>query len=151
MWAIAIWNSKKKELFLSIDRLGIKQLSYTFIKNKFLFASEIKALLQCGDVAREINLKSFAEYLTFRYTPTEQTIFKGIKKLLPGHCLVLSKDRIKIRKYWDIQIQDIENEPIEHHSEKILELLKDSVKKRLMSEVPLGAHLSGGLDSSVIV
>lgn len=151
MWAIAIWNSKKKELFLSVDRLGIKQLYYTSAKNSFLFASEIKALLQCKDVAREIDLNSFAEYLTFRYTPTERTIFKGIKKLLPGHYLVLSKDRIKIRKYWDIQNHYIENEPIDHHSEKILELLKDSVKKRLMSEVPLGAHLSGGLDSSAVV
>jgi len=151
MWAIAIWNSRKKELFLSVDRLGIKQLYYTVIKTKFLFASEIKALLQSDEVGRELDKKAFVEYLTFRYTPTEQTIFEGIKKLLPGHCLVLSKDKIKIKKYWDIKNQDIENESVQYHSEKILELLKDSVKKRLMSEVPLGAHLSGGLDSSIVV
>ena len=151
MWAIAIWNSNKKELFLSVDRLGIKQLYYACVKKKFLFASEIKAILQCDDIARELDKKAFVEYLTFRYTPTDQTIFKGIKKLLPGHYMVLSKDKIKIRKYWDIQTHGIESQSMQHHSEKILELLKDSVKKRLMSEVPLGAHLSGGLDSSIVV
>ena len=151
MWAIAIWDNKKKELFLSVDRLGIKQLYYTAVKGKFLFASEIKAILQFEDVAREIDKKALLEYLTFRYTPTEQTIFKGIKKLLPGHYLVLSRDKIKIKKYWDIESQNIENEPLQYHSERILELLKDSVKKRLMSEVPIGAHLSGGLDSSIVV
>jgi|TARA_B100001971_G_C18250478_1_gene577791 asparagine synthase (glutamine-hydrolysing) len=151
MFAFTIWDSKQKKIFVAVDRLGIKPLYYTKIGNRFLFASEIKSLLQYKDLKREVNKKGLIDYLTFRYTPTEQTIFEGIKKLKPGHFLVYKKNKIQINRYWDVNINRISKKPIAYYEKLVLKNLKQSVKRRLISDVPLGAHLSGGLDSSIIV
>tara|TARA_B100000315_G_scaffold50893_1_gene45440 strand:- start:1923 stop:3875 length:1953 start_codon:yes stop_codon:yes gene_type:complete len=151
MFAFAIWDSNQKKIFMAVDRLGIKPLYYIKIGNKFLFASEIKSLLQYKEIKKKINKKSLIDYLTFRYTPSEQTIFEGIKKLKPGHYLVYNKGKVDVKKYWDVNINKVVNKPVDYYEELVLENLKQSVKRRLISDVPLGAHLSGGLDSSIIV
>ncbi len=153
MFAFAICSSNKKKLFLAVDRLGIKPIYYTKVKDKFLFASEIKSLLQYEEVKREVNEKALTKYLTFRYTPDNETLFKGIKKLEPGHYLIYDakSKRIMIKKYWDILNIEPKDYSESYYKKMTLNLLKDSVKKRLISDVPLGTHLSGGLDSSAIV
>ena len=153
MFAFAIWDSNKKKLFLAVDRVGIKPIYYIKIKDKFLFASEIKSLLQYEEVKREVNEKALTKYLTFRYTPDNETLFKNIKKLEPGHYLIYDAKTktITIKKYWDIYNIEPKNYSESYYKKMTLKLLKDSVKKRLISDVPLGTHLSGGLDSSAIV
>lgn len=150
MFAFAIWDSNKKKLFLAVDRLGIKPLYYTFFDGRLLFASEIKSLLQCQDVKRTVNRKALLDYLTFRYTPSEQTLFDGIKKLPPGHVMTLQNKEINLRRYWNLDINRATDNPEEFYSKKIVEMLKESVRLQLMSDVPLGIYLSGGLDSSII-
>jgi len=153
MFGLAIWDSNKQKLFLAVDRIGIKPIYYIKIKDKFLFASEIKSLLQYEEVKREVKEKALTKYLTFRYTPDNETLFKGIKKLEPGHYLIYDAKTktIKIKKYWDILNIEPKNYSESYYKKMTLRLLKDAVKKRLISDVPLGTHLSGGLDSSAIV
>jgi asparagine synthase (glutamine-hydrolysing) len=150
MFGISLWDSKQKKLLLAVDRMGIKPLYYSHFGKKLIFASEIKAILQCEDIKRKINQKAMLDYLTFRYTPTEQTILDGIKKLPPGHSLTLKEGNIQINRYWDAAIDATSNESEDFYAKKIISLLKDSVQMQMMSEVPLGIYLSGGLDSSVI-
>lgn len=151
MFAFAIWDIKNKILFIARDRLGIKPLYYTFYDGKFIFSSEIKSLLQNNEVKRELNKESFYHYLTFRYIPGNRTLFKGIFKLPPGHSLTLHKNNLDIKKYWDLTIGNIENKSEKYFSNKVLELIRESIKIRLVSDVPYGAYLSGGLDSSGLV
>lgn len=155
MFAFAIWDTRRKTLFLARDRFGIKPLYYSFTDSgKFIFASEIKALLQLGDVQREVNLEALDEYLTFRYVPEEKTMFKNIYKLLPGHSLMLREGRAEIRQYWDISFSGEvsgKEKNDQTWSEAIRDSLSEAVKIRLISDVPLGAYLSGGLDSSFMV
>lgn len=149
MFSFAIWDSEKQKLLLARDRLGIKPLYYMKTKDKFLFASEIKSILQYP-VKRRVDMKALSNYLTFTYIPAPETMFEGIKKLPPAHILVLNKGKIKISKYWDIDYSPT-NFDEKYYVKKLQEVLKESVKLRLMSEVPLGAFLSGGLDSSSVV
>jgi asparagine synthase (glutamine-hydrolysing) len=159
MFAFALWDARNQRLWLARDRLGIKPLNYYWDGQRFVFASEIKAILCDTQVPREIDPEALDLYLTLNYIPAPWTIFKNIKKLLPGHFLILEKGKISIEKYWDIaegqnlsegltghDIQDIET-----HKEHLRSLLEESVKRRLISDVPLGAFLSGGIDSSIIV
>jgi asparagine synthase (glutamine-hydrolysing) len=149
MFAFAIWDSNKKTLFLARDRLGKKPLYYTQVGSVFLFASEIKAILEYK-IKRKVDLNALSDYLTFGYIPGPRTMFEGIKKLLPGHILTVNKNGIKIEKYWDIDYKPT-NFSEEYYISKLKEILAESIKIRLMSDVPLGAFLSGGLDSSSIV
>lgn len=149
MFAFAIWDSKRKLLFFARDRLGIKPLYYAQVGDVFLFASEIKAILEYP-IERKVDLKALSDYLTFGYIPGPRTMFKGIRKLLPGHVLILDKNGIKIEKYWDVEYKQT-NFDENYYAEKLMQMLQESVKMRLVSEVPLGAFLSGGLDSSSIV
>jgi asparagine synthase (glutamine-hydrolysing) len=153
MWGLAIWDSTEKKLFIAVDRLGIKQIYYTKTKDKFLFGSEIKAILQDQEIKRAVNYDALSQYLTFRYTPFDETLFEGVKKLLPGHYLTYKNNKVEIKKYWDINSENFEPEKNteKYYQEKVHNLLKNAVQKRLMSDVPLGAYLSGGLDSSIIV
>ena len=148
MFAIALWDSRKKILILARDRVGKKPLYYTMIGKSILFASEIKALLLHEGVRREVNQKVLHNYLTLRYCPGNETMFKGIYKLLPGHLLTYRKGSVAIRKYWSLDVT-----PRQHDSsvKALRELLEDSVKSRLISDVPIGVYLSGGLDSTAIV
>jgi asparagine synthase (glutamine-hydrolysing) len=152
MFAFALWDAKEKSLFLARDRLGKKPLVYSHNNNRFLFASELKALLFDQEVSREINTTAIQNYLTYGYIASPQTIFSDIKKLPPAHYLILKEGSIKIKKYWDLSYQKklvygSSNEYRDH----FLELFYESVKLRLRSDVSFGAFLSGGIDSSIIV
>ncbi len=150
MFAFAIWDHRKKELFLARDRIGIKPLYYFFDKKRMIFGSEIKSILQAGDIPRRIDLTALDNFLTFEYIPAPLSIFQDVKKLPPGHTLTLKNNEIRIRSYWDLKVQSngVNESQIKTN---LKDLLQDAVKIRLMSDVPLGAFLSGGIDSSTIV
>ena len=152
MFSFAIWDNNKKLLLIARDRLGEKPLYYSYINNKFIFGSEIKCILQSGYYSKEIDYQSLDHFFTFLYIPAPNTIFKGIKKLPPGHILLFQKDEIKIRKYWEVEYKNIEkNKDIGYFTEAFLHKFREAVRIRLISDVPLGALLSGGIDSSAIV
>ncbi len=152
MFAFAIYDQKKKILFLARDRVGKKPLYYYKEDGVFIFASEIKAILKSGIVKKEVNCEMVDFYLSVGYVPGQETLFKNIFKLEPGHYLILHENKdIQIKEYWDInQIRPCD---ISYKDAclKLKEKLIESVRIRLMSEVPLGVFLSGGLDSSTIV
>ena len=158
MFAFAIWDSTKKELFMARDRIGIKPLYYSILDNNtdtdLIFASEIKSILECDKLKRKINLNAVNAYLKYRFIPSEETILRGIKKLQPGHYLIFRKNKNKnasilIKKYWEASF-NTENKTENYFTKKLNNLIRDCVEKRLMSDVPLGAYLSGGIDSSLI-
>lgn len=152
MFAFAIYDSRKKQIFLARDRVGKKPLYYYVDGKLFLFASELKAILKSDMVKKEINLPMLDFYLSIGYTPGSQTLFKGIHKLEPGKCLLLDEDcNINIKQYWDLDKIPVKNISYSDTCSILKEKLFESVKIRLMSEVPLGVFLSGGLDSSAIV
>lgn len=152
MFAFAIWDSTRQRLFLARDRFGKKPLNYYWDGRRFLFGSEIKSLLETG-IPRRIDPLALDEYLTFGYVPAPRTLFEGVRKLPAAHTLAFEfgANNVTIQRYWDLPFamscQD--NEHVAR--ERVDELLKDAVKVRLMSEVPLGAFLSGGIDSSLVV
>ena len=152
MWAFAVWDDRHKSLFCSRDRLGIKPFYYVWQAESFAFASEIKALLPQVSGPVEPDLESLRQYLTFQFCLGEATLFKGIRKLEPGHNLLLKPGQApQITRYWDVSFQiDFEHNE-KYFVERLEGLLQDSVRLRLRSDVPLGAHLSGGLDSSTVV
>lgn len=152
MFAFALWDTKLQRLLLVRDRLGIKPLYYWHQGNKVLFGSELKSLLQPPGPKPAINLKALNDYLSFGYVPDPESIFVGVKKLPPGHLLIAQKGAIEIHRYWELPWPDHSNVPSENECrERVFELLQEAVKLRLVSEVPLGALLSGGLDSSTVV
>jgi asparagine synthase (glutamine-hydrolysing) len=154
MFAFAIWDSNLQRLFLARDRLGKKPLVYFNQNGRFAFASEIKALLQLPNIERKVNDIAIHHYLTYQYVPSPDTIFEGINKLPPAHFLLYDRNgNLKIERYWKLNYSlrtqtDIDPQGI---SERIRTGLEESVKLRLISDVPLGAFLSGGVDSSLIV
>ena len=152
MFAFAIWDKEKKQLFLARDRVGKKPLKYYCDSNCFIFASELKAILKNPEVKKEMDCDAIDEYLTYQYVPHPKTGFKNIWKLEPAHYLIIKKDgQIIKQRYWDLDYSQKLDLSEEEWKEKILEKLKESVRMRLVSDVPLGAHLSGGIDSSLIV
>lgn len=152
MFAFAIWDRRAKKLFLARDRLGIKPLYYTNTGGKLVFGSEIKAILEHPDVQREVDLEALDLYLTLQYVPAPLTMFKGIYKLPPGHYLVCEKGELRISRYWDVVYCDAERFVDEDSAaEEFLGILKEAVRLRLISDVPLGALLSGGIDSATVV
>jgi len=150
MFAFAIWDSRKELLFVARDRIGIKPLYYYQDGEQLIFASELKSILQQRDVPRNIDRKSLDTFLTFEYIPRSYSIFQDIHKLLPAHYLIYERGKITIRPYWHLSFQASE-ESEGQLAEQFVALLTDAVKIRLMSDVPLGAFLSGGLDSSSVV
>ncbi len=154
MFAIAIWDERIKTLIAYRDRIGKKPFYYTFTNNKFIFASEIKAILKHPDVKKEIDYDALSHYLTFLIPPSPNTIFKEIKKLPAGHRLILNIDgNYKIEEYYDVLSEKNEEliyDEIEIKS-KIVSLLRQSIKDRMISDVPFGVFLSGGIDSSTNV
>lgn len=153
MFAIAIWDAKTQSLFLARDRMGVKPLYYYWDGRKFLFASEIKALLATGIVPRELNEQALWDYLTFRYVPQPQSIWKNVYKLPPGHTLTINLQNPESRpvRYWDIPYTDqIRNRSEAQLLHEFEELFIDAVRLRLIADVPVGILLSGGLDSSAV-
>jgi len=161
MFAFALWDGRKQKLWLGRDRLGIKPLNYYWDGRKLVFASEIKAILCDPDVPREIDAAALDLYLTLNYIPAPRTIFKNIRKLMPGSYLVAEKGEVSLETYWDIPVKSASaetpaarvghDENIKDFKQTLYSLLEDAVRRRLISDVPLGAFLSGGIDSSIIV
>ncbi len=152
-FSIAIWDREKQELFLARDRFGVKPLYYWHEDNQFAFASELKALHLLPGVSRDLSALSIDAYLTFLYIPAPHTIFRSIKKLPAGHWLIFREGRISVQPYWQLPSPTghIAMPPEEELIETVRTHLKQAVSRRLVSDVPLGAFLSGGLDSSAIV
>ena len=152
MFAFALWDQRKQSLFLARDRAGKKPLHYAMVGDALLFGSEIKSLLQHPDLRREADPQAISDFLTFGYVPDPATAFRGIHKLPPGHTLTFKNGRITTRRYWDFNYSgQPANLSEEECLERLRELLAESVRIRLESEVPLGAFLSGGVDSSAVV
>jgi asparagine synthase (glutamine-hydrolysing) len=155
MFAFAIWDANKKRLLIGRDRLGIKPLYYYYDKQSFIFSSEIKSILQCENVKREVNVEALHNFLTLSYVPGPATMFSGIEKLLPGHVLAYElskkKHRVYAQKYWEPVSNFNGKEPEAVYIRQVRTLFEEAIKIRLMSEVPLGVYLSGGIDSSAIV
>ena len=150
MFAIAIWDCSKKRCVLVRDRLGIKPLYYRVADGILQFGSELKTLLACPDVPRSIDDAALREFLVFQYVPNPMTIFEGIRQLQPGHLLVWEDGHESISEYWRLKIEPTP-QPFDQATEKFDELLAESVKLRLIADVPLGVFLSGGLDSGSVV
>jgi len=150
MFALAIWDGRKGELLLARDRLGKKPLVYRLEAGRLLFASEIKSILAAPGVPREIDPQAVDEYLTYQYVPHPRTIFQGIRKLPPAHYALWREGRLDVECYWSPDFTREVPRPAEEYRRELRSLLSDAVRRRLMSEVPLGAFLSGGIDSSII-
>lgn len=151
MFAFAIWDSLKRNLFLAVDRVGIKPLYYTRANGSFIFGSELKAILMHPDVKREINPFALDEYISLGCISAPQTIFKNIHRLAPGHFLTFENGEVSINPYWDIRFMPDHSRSETEWIDTFREILIESVRMRLMSDVPLGVLLSGGMDSSSIV
>ena len=152
-WAFAIWDAEKQKLFLSRDRLGVRPLFYTSTGDSFLFASEIKALIAHPDVESALDLQGLDQIFTFWFTLAPRTAFKNIQQLPPAHSLVVQNGEIRTHRYWslDYSPEEVTSGTREKQlSEELLNLLLDATRIRLRSDVPVGAYLSGGLDSTVI-
>ncbi len=150
MWAFALWDEKERSLFVARDRLGVKPLVYTHDPQRFICSSEIKGIIADRTVPRDIDPEALHHYLSLMTVPAPFTIYKGIRKLLPGHYLWIKDGYVEDRVYWDLavgeEISQDQNEILEH-----LQIsLRDSIKQRMISDVPIGVFLSGGLDSSLV-
>ena len=151
MFAFAIFNQKKKELFIARDRFGIKPLYYYADNSQLIFASEIKSILQFPDFKRDLDLIALDQYFTFEYVPAPRSIFRNIKKLPAAHYLTYREKNINVSKYWDIDFSQSQVLLDEREAkDKLAGLLNTVIKRHLISDVPLGVFLSGGIDSSTI-
>lgn len=150
-FAFAIYDFQKKSIFIARDRIGIKPLYYLLDDDRLLFASEMKSLMQYG-IDKSIDFSALHTYLQLNYIPAPRTIFKNVKKLLPGESIYLSQDGYKIEKYYSIPYNKEKTTELDYEGQQnaFIQLLEGSVQKRLISDVPLGSFLSGGIDSSVI-
>tara|TARA_Y100000031_G_scaffold157149_1_gene216775 strand:+ start:5170 stop:7032 length:1863 start_codon:yes stop_codon:yes gene_type:complete len=148
MFALALWDKRKKKLILGRDRLGQKPLYYSLVNDNLIFGSELKALFEYPLIKKEIDFNSLNKYLIYEYVPSPQTIIKDVRKLEPGHILIYQDRQVKKYPYWQIKFNQLEKS--QDHFAKFESLLEDAVKKRLIADVPLGVLLSGGIDSSTI-
>ncbi len=153
MFAFAIWDDRRGRLFLARDRIGIKPLVYAWDGRRLLFASEIKAILKDPSVPRELDWEALRDYLTFFYIPSPRTIFRGIRKLPPACYLVLDLERgePEVRRYWDLHFIPDDNRSEAEWLQGLRWQLQEAVRSHLVSDVPIGAFLSGGMDSSTMV
>ncbi len=149
-WAFAIWDTRRKTLFLSRDRLGVRPLFYTTAGRKFLFGSEVKALLAHPEVMRQLDPVGLDQVFTFWCPLAPRTVFRDIWELPPGHNLMVCDGKLRVASYWQLDYSDGDcNIPTDQYAEQLLALLTDATRLRLRSDVPVGAYLSGGLDSTV--
>ncbi len=151
MFAFAIFDKPKQRLFVARDRVGIKPLFYTINNDSVFFASEIKSLLLLDEVSREIDYTSFDSYFTYGYIPGERTIFKDIRKLPPGNILIHENKNTQIKRFWSINYFPKNNASEDEIAEGLRDVVTRAVNRHLVSDVPLGAFLSGGVDSSIVV
>ncbi|HEV8505016.1 MAG TPA: asparagine synthase (glutamine-hydrolyzing), partial [Chitinophagaceae bacterium] len=154
MFGFSIWDSKKQQLFCARDRFGIKPFYYYTDEEKFVFGSEIKPILKAGNVDRTLSYDALDSYLAFGYITSDLSIYRKVKKLQPGHYLLLSlKDKISIttERYWEIQFEPDHSKTEAQWSQELEACLSETVRLHMISDVPLGAFLSGGIDSSSVV
>jgi len=151
MFSIAIWDSRNRELSLARDRVGKKPLFYSADGKGILFGSELKALLAGDSLSREMDDQALSDYFSFGYIPAPKTIYRSVRKILPGHYLVASANGIRESCYWDLSFANVEQQSEAEWGERLRHELCEATRVRLMSDVPLGAFLSGGIDSSAVV
>jgi asparagine synthase (glutamine-hydrolysing) len=151
MFGLALWDTKRERLILGRDRIGEKPLYVRREPSRLLFASELKAILQVEGVSRRLNPVALGEYLALGYVPAPLCLLEGLEKILPGHYLVVERGRVEDRAYWDVPFGKTEQHSEAEWIERIQTKLLETVRTQLVSDVPLGAFLSGGLDSSTIV
>jgi asparagine synthase (glutamine-hydrolysing) len=151
MFGLALWDTRRRRLVIARDPMGEKPLYVRRDAKRLLFASEIKSILAASDVPRQVNFHALGEYLALGYVPAPLTLFQGIEKVLPGHYIVVEKGQILDKEYWDVSFAGEDDCAEEEWVERIRDKFVESVRMRLMSDVPLGAFLSGGIDSSAIV
>jgi asparagine synthase (glutamine-hydrolysing) len=151
MFAFAVWDERKRTLYLGRDRLGKKPLYYCDHGGAFLFGSELKSILQVPGTPRDLDLTALSDYLSLLYVPAPKSIFRAIRKLPQAHYAVVTEREVRVVPYWTIEFSPVRREKAETLMEEIVADLREAVKIRLMSEVPLGAFLSGGVDSSAVV
>jgi asparagine synthase (glutamine-hydrolysing) len=152
MFAFALWDSRRQQLLLARDRLGIKPLYYAVAGGRLLFASELKAILRCPEIERQLNWRAVSHLFTFLSTPRSESIVAGVAKLEPAHVLVAERSgAIRRSRYWDVQFEADGSRSEAHFVTRLRELLDESVRLHLVSDVPVGAFLSGGVDSSSVV
>jgi len=151
MFAFALFDRPRRRLLLGRDRFGVKPLYYHDDGQRIVFASELKALMLDPSVPREIDEAAIAEYLTFQYVPAPRTPWRGVRKLPPAHVLVCDTGGVRLQRYWSLPSEPIVGPSLDDYRERLLGLLREAVRVRLLSDVPLGAFLSGGVDSSAVV
>lgn len=151
MFAFVLWDRRQDRVFAARDRLGIKPLHYFLDEKRFVFGSEIKAILACPGVPKSLRPDAAFDYFHFMYVPGPKTIFEGIHKLRSGHTLTLEKGALVEKEYWDISFAETRELSEEQWCRRIIDKLTESVDVRMVSDVPLGAFLSGGVDSSAVV
>jgi len=154
MFAFAIWDARRRRIFIARDRFGIKPLHYAVVGNSLVFGSELKSVLKHPGVDRSLDIVALNEYLSFEYVPTPRSIFKNVRKLPPGHTLVFSERGLEIAPYWDISLAKSERRPPvswRDYQERLRQELRDAVRKEMVSDVPIGVLLSGGVDSSTVL
>lgn len=151
MFAIALWDSDKNRLLLIRDRMGVKPLYYYFSNGVLIFGSEIKAILAHPAYTKAVNYEAIYHYFTFKYIPAPMTAFAGIHALLPGEILTFQNGGVSRKRWWKVRYEEDFNLDEEHVKGKIVSLLEDATRIRMVSDVPIGAYLSGGVDSSAVV
>ncbi len=151
MFAFALFDRPRRRLMLARDRFGKKPLYYHDDGQRIVFASELKALVLDPSVPREADGQSIADFLTYQYVPSPQSILRGVRKLPPAHRLIADENGVRVERYWSLPVESDPRIGPEEAVARVRELLAESVRIRLMSDVPLGAFLSGGIDSSVVV
>lgn len=151
MFAIALWDSRERKLVLARDRVGKKPLFYSVNDHRILFGSELKALLAVDELPRTLDEQALSDYFSFGYIPAPKTIYRSVRKVLPGHYLVASAGGLRKTPYWELSFGKVETRSEEEWCEILRHDLCEATRVRLMSDVPLGAFLSGGVDSSSVV
>lgn len=151
MFAIALWDARRRRLILARDRIGKKPLYYSWDGKRLVFGSEIKSLWPAGGISREMDAEAMSDFFSFQYVPAPKTIYKHVRKLRPAHYLVVENGNLREVSYWDIDFNDVDELPEAEWTGRFLSEFRTAVKSRLVSEVPLGAFLSGGVDSSSVV
>jgi asparagine synthase (glutamine-hydrolysing) len=156
MFGFALWDGKTRRLFLARDRMGIKPLYYAAVGRRFWFGSELKALLADPEVPRDIDLQALSDYLMLEFVPSPRSIFRHVRKVPPGHVLTWDQEsgEHRLRRYWDVDLtpseQPAARKSLDEHAEELRAVLLRSVQRELISDVPLGVFLSGGIDSSSV-
>ena len=151
MFGLAIWDTTSRTLLVARDRIGIKPMHYATVSGRFYFGSELKSLIEAPDLPRDLDAGALDHYLSFLYTPRDGSIFKSVRKLPPGHLLTWDEGRIVIEQYWQMPATETFAGSEEEAVQQLRVVLSDAVRSHMISDVPLGAFLSGGVDSSLVV